>query len=157
MIFQFSALRTKLKNMNANTTMNIDEEALKKRLTPEQYDILRNKGTEKPFTSPLLDMHEKGMTFNCQVCGTPLFGSDAKFDSGTGWPSFDQALPGAVEFKEDNEYGMNRTEVTCAKCGSHLGHVFDDGPSEITDSTGSRPSTGKRYCINGACLLAEKH
>jgi peptide-methionine (R)-S-oxide reductase len=127
--------------------MQINEEELKKKLTPEQYNILRQKGTEAPFSSPLLDMHEKGMTFNCQVCGTPLFSSDAKFDSGTGWPSFDQALPGAVEYHKDEAYGMNRTEVTCKNCGSHLGHVFDDGPSA---------TTGKRYCINGACLLVNK-
>lgn len=125
-----------------NTKMKLDEEELKKKLTPEQYHILREKGTEAPFTSPLLDVHTKGM-FTCAVCGNELFASDAKFDSGTGWPSFDQALPGAVEFKRDGEHGMDRTEVTCAKCGSHLGHVFDDGPQ----------TTGKRFCINGACLL----
>jgi peptide-methionine (R)-S-oxide reductase len=129
-----------------DTKMPIDEEELKKKLTPEQYHILREKGTEAPFTSPLLDVHEKGM-FNCAVCGNQLFSSDSKFDSGTGWPSFDQALPGAVIFHQDNEYGVSRTEVTCAKCGSHLGHVFDDGPQN---------TTGKRFCINGACLLMNK-
>jgi peptide-methionine (R)-S-oxide reductase len=123
--------------------IQIDEEELKKRLTPEQYHILREKGTEAPGSSPLLGVHEKGM-FNCAVCGQELFASDSKFDSGTGWPSFDQALPGAVEFKTDNEHGMSRTEVTCSKCGSHLGHVFDDGPAA---------TTGKRFCINGACLM----
>lgn len=131
--------------INKKTKMQIDEEELKKKLTPEQYHILREKGTEKPFTSPLLDIHEKGVMFNCAVCGNQLFSSDTKFDSGTGWPSFDQALPGAVEFHHDNAYGMERTEVTCAKCGSHLGHVFNDGPKQ---------TTGKRFCINGACLLA---
>ncbi len=125
--------------------MQINEEDLKKKLTPEQYHILREKGTEAPGSSPLLHEHGKGM-FACAVCGTQLFSSDAKFDSGTGWPSFDQALPGAVEFHKDEAYGMDRTEVTCATCGSHLGHVFDDGPV----------STGKRFCINGACLLMKK-
>jgi peptide-methionine (R)-S-oxide reductase len=124
----------------------MDEEEIKKKLTPQQYHILREKGTEAPFTSPLLDIHEKGKMFSCAVCGTQLFSSDTKFDSGTGWPSFDQALPGAVEFHKDSEFGMERTEVTCATCGSHLGHVFDDGPSS---------TTGKRFCINGACLLLD--
>ena len=123
--------------------MKIDEAELKKQLTPEQYKILREKGTEAPFTSPLLDVHNKGM-FSCMVCGQELFASDSKFDSGTGWPSFDKALPGAVDFKRDDEYGTTRTEVTCANCGSHLGHVFNDGPAE---------TTGKRFCINGVCLM----
>ncbi len=127
--------------------IDINEEKLKSKLTPEQYKILRQKGTEKPFTSPLLNEHGKGM-FNCVVCGQQLFVSDSKFDSGTGWPSFDKAIPGAVEFKHDDEYGMERTEVVCSKCGSHLGHVFNDGPAN---------TTGKRFCINGACLLMEKH
>ena len=126
--------------------MPVNEEELKKKLTPEQYNILREKGTEAPFTSDLVDNHDKGM-FACAVCGQELFSSDTKFDSGTGWPSFDQALPGAVEFHKDGAYGMERTEVTCSNCGSHLGHVFDDGPSQ---------TTGKRYCINGACLLMNK-
>lgn len=126
--------------------MQISEEELKKKLTPEQYHILREKGTEAPFISPLLNTKDKGM-FACAVCGNRLFASGAKFDSGTGWPSFDKALPGAVEFHKDNEYGMHRAEVTCAKCGSHLGHVFDDGP---------KTTTGRRFCINGACLLMQK-
>jgi peptide-methionine (R)-S-oxide reductase len=136
--------------------IQISDEELKKKLTPDQYNILRKKGTEAPFTSPLLNEHGKGM-FACAVCGQELFASDAKFDSGTGWPSFDKAIPGAIEFHKDDEFGMNRTEVTCSKCGSHLGHVFDDGPAEITDSAGSRSSTGKRFCINGTCLLMNKH
>ena len=127
--------------------MQISEEELKKKLAPEQYRILREKGTEAPFSSPLLDIHDKDVMFKCAVCGSQLFSAETKFDSGTGWPSFDQALPGAVEFHDDSSHGMTRTEVTCAKCGSHLGHVFDDGPKE---------TTGKRFCINGACLLAEK-
>ncbi len=129
-----------------NSPMPVDEEELKRKLTPEQYHILREKGTEAPFTSPLLDSHEKGM-FACAVCGNELFASDTKFESGTGWPSFDQAIPGSVELHEDSEYGMKRTEVTCAKCGSHLGHRFNDGPKD---------TTGQRFCINGACLLMQK-
>jgi len=128
-----------------NKKMKIDEEELKKKLTPEQYKILREKGTEAPGSSPLLNEHGKGM-FACVVCGNQLFSSDTKFDSGTGWPSFDQALPGAVEYHDDSSHGMSRQELVCAKCGSHLGHVFDDGPA----------TTGKRFCINGACLLMQK-
>jgi peptide-methionine (R)-S-oxide reductase len=124
----------------------MNEEEIKKKLTPEQYKILRGKGTEAPFSSPLLEEHGKG-EFTCAVCGSQLFASNAKFDSGTGWPSFDQALPGAVNFHEDTAHGTHRTEVTCATCGSHLGHVFDDGPRE---------TTGKRFCINGACLVMKK-
>jgi peptide-methionine (R)-S-oxide reductase len=108
---------------------------------PALYDIARNKGTEVPGTSKYLHMKADG-TFVCAVCGNPLFSSDAKFDSGTGWPSFDQALPGAVREILDTSHGMVRTEVVCANCSAHLGHVFDDGPT----------ATGKRYCMNGICL-----
>lgn len=117
------------------------EEDWKSRLTPEQYAVLREKGTEAPFTGKLLHEKRDGM-YKCVACGNPLFASDAKFDSGTGWPSFDQALPGAVKYVDDDSHGMRRTEIVCAQCGSHLGHVFDDGP---TDS-------GKRYCLNSVCL-----
>lgn len=120
------------------------EEEFKKKLTPEQYAVLRQKGTEAPFSGKLL--HEKGQgTYNCVACGNPLFSSDAKFDSGTGWPSFDQALPRAVLNITDNSHGMSCTEIVCANCGSHLGHVFDDGPTK----------TGKRYCLNSVCLDLE--
>ena len=123
-----------------------NEEDWKEMLTSEQYAILREKGTEAPLTGEYV--HEKADgTYICAACGNPLFSSDAKFDSGSGWPSFDQALPGAVETHTDTELGMVRTEITCARCGSHLGHVFDDGPKE---------TTGKRYCINSVCLDLEE-
>jgi peptide-methionine (R)-S-oxide reductase len=132
--------------MSKKGKITVDEQELKKKLTPEQYHILREKGTEAPFTSSLLYTKDKGI-YACAACGNPLFRSGAKFDSGSGWPSFDQALPAAVEFQDDDSHGMHRIEVTCSRCGSHLGHVFDDGPSE---------TTGKRYCINGACLVMQK-
>ncbi len=131
-------------NTNAKDDMPHDDEGWKQKLTPEQYAILREKGTEPAFSGKLLHEDKDGI-YKCAACGNPLFSSDAKFDSGTGWPSFDQALPGAVEFKADTSYGMHRTEVLCAQCGSHLGHLFDDGPTQ----------TGKRYCLNSVCLDLE--
>ena len=121
--------------------MNMNEDEIKKKLTPEEYAVLRQKGTEAPFSGALLHEKRKGM-YVCKVCGTELFKSDAKFDSGTGWPSFDQAIPGAVKLETDTAHGMKRTEVVCSNCGSHLGHVFNDGPT----------STGDRYCMNSVCL-----
>ena len=120
------------------------EEELKVKLTSEQYKVLREKGTEMPFSGKYVHEDEDG-TYSCVACGNPLFSSDAKFDSGTGWPSFDQALPGAIEEHEDNTMGMRRTETICARCKSHLGHVFDDGPT----------ATHKRYCMNSVCLDLE--
>ena len=117
------------------------EQEWKEKLTPEQYKALRQKGTEAPFTGKLLHEDRDGM-FKCAACGNPLFSSNAKFDSGSGWPSFDQALPGAVKEIPDTSHGMVRTEVVCAQCGSHLGHLFDDGPTV----------TGARYCTNSVCL-----
>ena len=113
----------------------------KARLTPEQYQVMRNHGTERPGSCALL--HEKRAgTFSCAGCDSPLFKSTLKFESGTGWPSFNEPVPGSVENTEDRSYGMVRTECHCARCGSHLGHVFPDGP----------PPTGLRYCINGVAL-----
>lgn len=123
------------------------EEEWKKKLTFEQYHVLREKGTEQPFTGKFVNSKEKGM-YVCVACGAELFSSDAKFDSGTGWPSFtNPANLKNVELKEDRSYGMNRIEVLCKHCGSHLGHVFDDGPAE---------KGGKRYCINSVCLDFKK-
>ncbi|MBI2063991.1 MAG: peptide-methionine (R)-S-oxide reductase MsrB [Candidatus Yanofskybacteria bacterium] len=121
------------------------EKEWKENLTPEQYKVMREKGTESPFSGKLLHEKSEGV-YRCAACGNPLFPSDAKFESGTGWPSFDKALPGAVELRLDKSGGMERTEVLCSHCGSHLGHVFDDGPTP----------TGKRYCMNSVCLELEK-
>ena len=110
-------------------------------LTAEQFHVLREHGTERPGSSPL-NYEKRSGTFNCAGCGAPLFSSDAKFDSGTGWPSFWAPLPHAVATTTDRSYGMTRVEVRCASCGGHLGHVFPDGP---------RP-TGERYCMNGIAL-----
>jgi peptide-methionine (R)-S-oxide reductase len=119
------------------------EEEWKKILTPQQYEILRNRGTEPAFTGEYVDNHETGM-YACAACGNELFDSGTKFESGSGWPSFyDVATKGNVILKDDNSHGMERTEVVCASCGSHLGHVFPDGPND---------KTGLRYCINSCAL-----
>src|SRR3989338_7085093 len=120
------------------------EQEFKDRLTPEQYSVLREKGTEAPFSGKLPE--PKDGFFRCVACGNPLFKADAKFESGisslAGWPSFDQAIPGSVKMEHDLSLGMNRTEVLCAKCNSHLGHIFEDKDS----------STGKHFCVNAVCL-----
>jgi peptide-methionine (R)-S-oxide reductase len=118
------------------------DEDWKKKLTPKQYKVLRKKGTELPFTGKLLHNKGKGK-YVCAACGAELFDSNTKFDSGTGWPSFYDAKSGAVKFNEDKGLFMKRVEVVCAKCGGHLGHVFNDGPRE---------KTGKRFCINSESL-----
>ena len=123
--------------------MKVNEEDLRKKLSPEQYRILRGKGTEAPFTGKYLKHDKKGM-YTCAVCGAELFSSETKFDSGSGWPSFNNVASNkAVKLTEDRSHGMQRVEVSCANCGSHLGHVFRDAPDQ---------PTGMRFCINSACL-----
>ncbi len=111
------------------------------KLTPEQYHVCWEKGTEAPYSGALLHNKKTG-DYHCVCCGATLFDSSAKFDSGCGWPSFDQALPGAVRYQEDLSHGMRRTEILCQHCGAHLGHLFADGPTE----------TGQRYCVNSLSL-----
>jgi peptide-methionine (R)-S-oxide reductase len=119
----------------------LSDEEWRKRLTPEQYHVMRAHGTERPGSCALLHEKRAGV-FTCAGCEQELFASKLKFESGTGWPSFNDPVPGSVETETDRSYGMSRTEVHCATCGSHLGHVFPDGP----------PPTGLRYCINGVAL-----
>lgn len=119
----------------------LTEEEIRAKLTPEAYSILREGGTEIPGTGALLHEKRDG-TYKCMVCENPLFSSNTKFESGTGWPSFDEAIPGSIDYIEDTSHGMHRTEIVCHVCKSHLGHVFSDGPTH----------TGKRYCLNSVCL-----
>jgi peptide-methionine (R)-S-oxide reductase len=127
--------------------MDKDEAYWREKLTPEQFRILRQKGTERPWTGPFLENKEKGI-YECAGCGTALFSSNTKFDSHCGWPSFYEPIHSdAIAYHRDTTHGMIRTEVTCANCGGHLGHVFDDGPAP----------TGQRYCINGFALDFNKN
>jgi peptide-methionine (R)-S-oxide reductase len=125
----------------------MNDKDLKQKLTPEQYKVMREGGTEPAFSGKYWDEHTPGM-YRCAACGAELFSSDTKFDSGTGWPSFTEpANLEHVELRDDSSGGMRRTEVICKNCGSHLGHVFDDGPKE---------KGGKRYCINSVCLTLDE-
>lgn len=134
-------------NRSMSDMRDKSEDYWKEKLTPEQYHILREKGTEAPFTGKYVDNHETGM-YECAACGHPLFSSETKFESGSGWPSFDQPVNREnVELHEDKSMFMKRTEVTCKNCGAHLGHVFPDGPAE---------TTGERYCINSCSLQFKK-
>ena len=123
-----------------------DNDYWKDKLTAEEYRICREKGTEAPFSGEYYDNHETG-SYHCRCCGEPLFSSENKYDSGSGWPSFDRSVSDqAIDYESDRSLGMTRTEIMCKNCGSHLGHVFDDGPRE---------TTGQRYCVNSLSLKFE--
>lgn len=128
-----------------NYTKPSDAE-LRARLSEEEYIVTQQAGTEAPFTGKYWDEHADG-TYTCKVCGQVLFDSEHKFESGSGWPSFDRAVPGSVEMRSDNSHGMQRTEVVCSRCGAHLGHMLEDGPKH---------TTGQRFCINSASLDLKK-
>lgn len=139
-----SAVRPESEAVAADDRVVKDETEWRRSLTPEQFRVLRQHGTERAGTSPLNKNHDPGV-YRCAGCGNPLFASETKFDSGTGWPSFWQPLERAVETSQDRSFFMTRTEVHCRRCGGHLGHVFDDGPEP----------TGQRYCMNGVALAFE--
>ena len=132
--------------METNEKIELTDAEWRERLTPEQYEVLRHHGTERAFTGEYVGLKDDG-SYRCAGCGAELFSSDAKFDSGTGWPSFyEPSVAANIETRTDTAYGMTRTEVLCRRCGGHLGHVFDDGP---------RP-TGLRYCMNSCALDFER-
>ncbi|MES2544371.1 MAG: peptide-methionine (R)-S-oxide reductase MsrB [Bacteroidota bacterium] len=143
-LLSISSCQSQDKKINtiSSTPIHKTDAEWKKELTPEQYEVLREKGTERPFTGEYVDNFEKG-DYVCAACGNVLFHSDAKFHSDCGWPSFDKAIKGSVTYVTDNTLGMTRTEVNCARCGGHLGHVFDDGPKE---------TTGQRFCTNSVSV-----
>lgn len=141
--FMFSCNGSAQKKENKEIfAINKTETEWKTELTSEQFRVLRKAGTERPFSSPLDKNYEKG-NYHCAACNTPVFKSEHKFDSGTGWPSFDREIKGNVAFSTDSDLGYARTEEHCANCGGHLGHVFNDGPKR---------TTGERHCINGVAL-----
>jgi peptide-methionine (R)-S-oxide reductase len=140
-----SKLATNNKAVSTTDRVVKTDEEWKKELTPEQFYILRQKGTERPFTGKLLNHKEDGL-YTCAACGNELFKSDQKFDSHCGWPSFDDQIEGAINTHRDTSHGMIRTEITCARCDGHLGHIFDDGPTE----------TGLRYCVNSISIGFKK-
>ncbi len=139
-----AASKTKMTTQKIQKITKTDAE-WKAQLSPAAYDVLRHEGTERAYSGTLLNNHEHGI-FKCAGCGLELFSSDAKFESGTGWPSFFQPIPGHVEEKTDVSFGMKRVAVDCPRCGGHLGHVFDDGPKP----------TGLRYCMNSVALTFQK-
>jgi len=132
--------------MSEKYAVEKSDEEWKSQLSKDEYRILRKKGTEYPHTGTY-NLHFKNGEYHCKACNATLFKSDHKFESGCGWPSFDKAVEGAIEYIRDNTHGMIRTETVCAKCGGHLGHVFDDGPTE---------TTGQRYCINSISIGFQK-
>jgi peptide-methionine (R)-S-oxide reductase len=141
LIFSLFSCQGQDKTKNSKLEIQKSEAQWKKELTPEQFEVLREKGTELPFSGKYVNTFEKG-TYVCAACGNLLFYSDAKFHSDCGWPSFDKAIKGSVTYITDSSFGMSRTEVNCSKCGGHLGHVFDDGPTE----------TGQRFCTNSVSV-----
>jgi peptide-methionine (R)-S-oxide reductase len=130
----------------ANKMETPDLDTWREKLTEEQYRVCWEKGTERPFSGALLHNRKTG-AYHCVCCDSKLFESSAKFDSGCGWPSFDQAIPSAIRYQKDKSHGMTRTEVLCQHCGAHLGHLFDDGPTP----------TRQRYCVNSVCLSFAEH
>jgi peptide-methionine (R)-S-oxide reductase len=142
LIASFVSSQAQEKVKSDNSKVKKSEAQWKKELTPEQFEVLRNKGTERPFSGEYVNNFKKGV-YVCVACNNLLFYSDAKFHSDCGWPSFDKAIKGSVTYIKDTSFGMLRTEVNCARCGGHLGHVFDDGPKE---------TTGQRYCTNSVSV-----
>ena len=130
--------------MNKPYPFNKTEDAWRKLLSQEEYRVLREQGTEYPHSGAYNSHYEKG-TYNCRGCNQPLYASDSKFDSGCGWPSYDQSIEGAIEYRKDSSHGMVRVEIVCSNCGGHQGHVFEDGPT----------ASGKRYCVNSASINFE--